>query len=44
VLREWTVRKIATALGVSPGQVYLAKYRVGSLLKKEAKKLKKRFK
>jgi len=44
VLREWTVRKIAAALDVSPGQVYLAKYRVGSLLKKEAKKLKSRFK
>ncbi len=44
VLREWTVRKIAAALDVSPGQLYLAKYRVGSLLKKEVKKLERRFK
>jgi RNA polymerase sigma-70 factor (ECF subfamily) len=39
VLREWPVRKVAQTLGVSATQVYLAKHRVGSLLKKEMKRL-----
>ena len=43
IVRDWTVRKITRALGVSPGQVYLAKYRVAALLKKEAKRLEKRL-
>ncbi len=33
------VREVARALGVNTGQVYLAKHRVGALLKKEVKKL-----
>jgi RNA polymerase sigma-70 factor (ECF subfamily) len=39
VLREWPVTKVATTLGVNPGQVYLAKHRVSRLLKKEIRKL-----
>ncbi len=39
VIQKWPVRKITTTLGVNAGQVYLAKHRVGSLLKKEIKKL-----
>jgi RNA polymerase sigma-70 factor (ECF subfamily) len=39
VLREWPVGKVAATLGVSLGQVYLAKHRVGCLLKKELKRL-----
>jgi RNA polymerase sigma-70 factor (ECF subfamily) len=41
VLREWPVRKVATTLDVNVGQVYLARHRIGSLLKKELKKLQK---
>jgi DNA-directed RNA polymerase specialized sigma24 family protein len=40
-LREWPVEKVAKALGVSAGQVYLAKHRVSALVKKEARKLEK---
>jgi len=39
VLREWPVTKVARTLGVSAASVYLAKHRVGALLKKELKKL-----
>ena len=39
VLREWPVRKVAQTLGVSATQVYLAKHRVSTLLKKEARRL-----
>jgi RNA polymerase sigma-70 factor (ECF subfamily) len=39
VLREWPVRKVAQTLGVSTTQVYLAKHRVGRLLKKEVQRL-----
>ncbi len=35
VLQQWPLRKIASTLGVNAGQVYLAKHRVGSLLRKE---------
>ena len=38
-LREWPVRKVAQTLGVSAAQVYLAKHRVGRLLKKEARRM-----
>jgi RNA polymerase sigma factor (sigma-70 family) len=34
-----SAREVARALGVNTAQIYLAKHRVGNLLKKEAKKL-----
>jgi RNA polymerase sigma-70 factor (ECF subfamily) len=39
VVQRWPVKKISATLGVSAGQVYLAKHRVGALLKKELKRL-----
>jgi len=39
VAQGWPVREIVRMLSVSPGQVYLAKYRVGALLKKEVQRL-----
>jgi len=39
VLREWPVQKVAATLGVSAAQVYLAKHRIGGMLKKEVKRL-----
>ncbi len=36
-LQKWPLRKITQMLGVNAGQVYLAKHRVGALLKKEIK-------
>ena len=39
VRKEWPAQKIADALGVSVGQVYLVRHRVASLLKKEIKAL-----
>ena len=41
VLKEWQVREVANALGVSAGRVYLAKHRISALIKKELKKLEK---
>src|SRR5213078_4432328 len=38
VLKEWTVRDVAKALGVSAGRVYLTKHRISALLKKEVAK------
>ena len=38
-LRDWSVAKVARTLGVSAASVYLAKHRVGALLRKELKKL-----
>lgn len=35
VLQRWPASKVAKALGVSMAQVYLARHRIGSLLKKE---------
>ncbi len=40
VLREWNASKVRRQLGVSIAQVYLAKHRVGSALKKELQFLK----
>jgi RNA polymerase sigma-70 factor (ECF subfamily) len=37
VLRDWPVAKVAKALGVSAARVYLAKHRVGKLVKLELK-------
>jgi RNA polymerase sigma factor (sigma-70 family) len=39
VYKEWTVSRVAQALSVNPAQVYLAKHRVGNLIKKEVKRL-----
>jgi len=39
VVQKWAVKKITTTLGVNAGQIYLAKHRVGGLLKKEMKRL-----
>jgi len=41
VLRHWPVGEVARVMGVSAGQVYLAKHRVGRLLKKELNRLEK---
>lgn len=41
VVRGQPVSEVARALGVSTARVYLAKHRVGSLLKKEVERLKK---
>ncbi len=39
VIKQWPVQKVAEALGVTIGQVYLAKHRISGLLKKELKLL-----
>lgn len=39
VIREWDASKVQEQLGVSMSQVYLAKHRVGKILKKELAKL-----
>ena len=39
VVKGWPVARVSKTLGVSTGQVYLAKHRVGSLLKKEVRRL-----
>jgi len=39
VLQQWPVREVARVLGVTVGQVYLAKHRISGLLKKEVKRL-----
>ena len=39
VIREWDAGKVQRQLGVSMSQVYLAKHRVGKILKKELAKL-----
>ncbi len=39
VLQQWPIRKITATLGVNAGQVYLAKHRVGALVRKEIKSL-----
>lgn len=44
VIKEWDVSRVKKELGVSQSQVYLAKHRVGSLLRKEVESLKKEFK
>jgi RNA polymerase sigma-70 factor (ECF subfamily) len=41
VRKEWPAQKVAERLGVNVGQVYLARHRVGALLKKEIRALKK---
>lgn len=39
VLKGWPVRRVAEALGVSSMQVYLARHRIGTLLRQELKRL-----
>ena len=41
VRKEWPAQKVAERLGVNVGQVYLARHRVGALLKKEIRALEK---
>ena len=43
VIQGWSVEKVKKALGVSVAQVYLAKHRIGSILKKEIQKLEKQL-
>jgi RNA polymerase sigma-70 factor (ECF subfamily) len=43
VLKEWPATKVARLLGVSLGQVYIAKHRVASMIRKELKALEKRY-
>lgn len=43
VVKEWEVAKVTRELGVSQSQVYLAKHRVGALMKDEIEKLKREF-
>lgn len=40
VFQQWTVIKIARVLKVNPGRVYLARHRIGGLIKKEVSYLK----
>ncbi|HTI71727.1 MAG TPA: helix-turn-helix domain-containing protein, partial [Candidatus Limnocylindria bacterium] len=39
VLKGWPVKQVAAALGVSVMQVYLARHRIGGLLRKEHARL-----
>jgi RNA polymerase sigma-70 factor (ECF subfamily) len=39
VVKEWPPQEVARALGVSQANVYVTKHRVGSLLKKEMRRL-----
>jgi RNA polymerase sigma factor (sigma-70 family) len=41
VVKKWPVEKVAGTLGVSTGQVYLAKHRITGLIKKEIQQLEK---
>jgi RNA polymerase sigma-70 factor (ECF subfamily) len=43
VIRQWPVRKVARALGVNVGLVYLVKYRLAALLKKEVHRLERQW-
>jgi RNA polymerase sigma-70 factor (ECF subfamily) len=39
VIKEWSPQEVARALGVSQANVYVTKHRIGSLLKKEMRRL-----
>ena len=43
VLKGWPIAKITATLGVNFGQIYLAKYRVTALIKKEIKALERQY-
>jgi RNA polymerase sigma factor (sigma-70 family) len=38
VIRQWPARRVALALNINVGQVYLAKFRIVALIKKEVRK------
>jgi RNA polymerase sigma-70 factor (ECF subfamily) len=40
VVKEWDAARVMRELGVSQSQVYLAKHRIGAMLKEEIEKLK----
>jgi len=44
VVKQWEAKKVQAHLGVSMAQVYLAKHRVGAVLKRELAKLEKHAK
>jgi RNA polymerase sigma factor (sigma-70 family) len=39
VVKKWPMERISSSLGVNVGQIYLAKHRIGNLLKKEIRHL-----
>jgi RNA polymerase sigma factor (sigma-70 family) len=43
VVREWPARRVAAALDISVGQVYLAKFRILALIKKELRKFNREY-
>jgi len=43
VLKQWPARTVADVLGVNVGMVYLVKYRMAALLKKEVRRLEQRW-
>jgi RNA polymerase sigma factor (sigma-70 family) len=43
VIKRWPVTKVARVLGTNIGQVYLAKHRISSLIKKEVRSLEKKW-
>lgn len=43
VIKDWDVDRVKEELGVSSSQVYLAKHRVGGMVKQEIKKLQEEF-
>jgi RNA polymerase sigma-70 factor (ECF subfamily) len=43
VLKQWPSKKVASTLGISIGQVFLAKFRITALLSKEIQKLKPQY-
>ena len=44
VVKQWEAKKVQAHLGVSMAQVYLAKHRVGAVLKRELAKFEKHAK
>jgi RNA polymerase sigma factor (sigma-70 family) len=41
--KQWPPRKVATQYGISLAQAYMAKYRVGAILKREIRKLEQQY-
>ena len=39
VIKKWAPAKVAATLGIKRGRVYLAKFRVGDMVKREVKAL-----
>jgi RNA polymerase sigma-70 factor (ECF subfamily) len=42
VVKNWPVKKVAAALGVSAARIYLAKHRISAMIRKEIQKLERR--